>query len=306
MKEFDNIESLETVTSVSGGKTSAYMAVHCPTDRYIFAPVLTDDPNTVIKDKSLRDYCHSKVPWFDWSSKGCRELDLTLANLRELEQIIGKPIEWVAAPFTFDQTIKGTTDSALAKCFNGRATTSMMLPNERIRFCTQTHKIYPIAWHVYLTGTGQPCIMNIGFRADEMYRVERWTCDKDKFKVKNRCDITGRYKGCHRSIKIEFRIANFPLVELGVTKSIVSDFWRKKGLEFPTVSNCDFCMFHHASQQRHQALNFPERALWWMNMEKQAKANFGDRPLKQILENDQIEMFGADLDQFQLSCACTD
>jgi hypothetical protein len=302
----NDFQELETVTSVSGGKTSAYMAVHCQSDRYIFAPVLTDDPGTVIKDKGLRDYCKSKVPWLDWDSKGCCELDLTLTNLRELEQILGKEIEWIAAPFTFDQTIIGNIDPVVAKCFSSRATKTMMLPSSRTRFCTQAHKIYPIAWHVWLTGNGNPCIMNIGFRADEMYRVERWTCDKDKLKVPIRCDIEGRFKGKHRHIKLDYRITQFPLVEMGVTKQMVKDYWNKKRLEFPTVSNCDFCMFHHAHHQRHQALNHPERLQWWLDMEDKAKASFGKKKLRTILENDQVELFGDDLDQFQFACACTD
>lgn len=33
--------NLQTITSISGGKPSAYMALHYPTDLYVFACVLT-------------------------------------------------------------------------------------------------------------------------------------------------------------------------------------------------------------------------------------------------------------------------
>jgi hypothetical protein len=92
---------MKTVNSVSGGKTSAYMALHHPADLNIFAAVLTDDPACVIRDRSLRTYAQDKLPLFDWDRGGCRELDLTLHNLRLLEQEIGQEIRWVAAPFTF-------------------------------------------------------------------------------------------------------------------------------------------------------------------------------------------------------------
>ena len=47
------MNELLSVSSVSGGKTSAYMALHYPTDKYVFAVVKTLDKNAIPKDKGL-------------------------------------------------------------------------------------------------------------------------------------------------------------------------------------------------------------------------------------------------------------
>lgn len=97
---------MQTVTSLSGGKTSSMMALQFPTDHYIFAVVLTDQPEAAPKDSGLLRECQSRIPHF----RASRELDLTLSNILDLEQLIGKPIDWVAAPFTFDELVKQSTD----------------------------------------------------------------------------------------------------------------------------------------------------------------------------------------------------
>lgn len=77
---------MKTVTSVSGGKTSAMMAVEYPTDHYIFAVVLTDQIEVAPKDKGLLRECQDRIPHF----KASRELDQALINVLRLEQLIGK------------------------------------------------------------------------------------------------------------------------------------------------------------------------------------------------------------------------
>ena len=43
-----------TVNSISGGATSAYMAVHYPADHNIFCLVCADQPDIAPKDPGLR------------------------------------------------------------------------------------------------------------------------------------------------------------------------------------------------------------------------------------------------------------
>ena len=95
-----------------------------------------------------------------------------------------------------------------------------------------------------------------------------------------------------------------PLYRAGVDKADVARFWAAKGWEWPIVSNCDFCFFHRTAEQQHQALHYPDRAAWWIKMEEYARATWGDRPLVDILDDGQLDLFGDDLEQF--SCACTD
>lgn len=44
---------MKTITSISGGKTSAYLAKHYPTDENIFALVRIEDRKCTPKDKTL-------------------------------------------------------------------------------------------------------------------------------------------------------------------------------------------------------------------------------------------------------------
>ena len=95
---------MKTITSISGGKTSSMMAVEFPTDHY--AVVLTDQIEVAPSDKGLLREIQDRIPGF----KASRELDQTLINVLKLEQLIGNRIDWVAAPFTFDELIHQTTD----------------------------------------------------------------------------------------------------------------------------------------------------------------------------------------------------
>ena len=68
---------MKTITSISGGKTSAYLAKHYPTDYNIFALVRIEDSRCTPKDKTLvqkistselevdakQDFVPTKVLW---------------------------------------------------------------------------------------------------------------------------------------------------------------------------------------------------------------------------------------------------
>lgn len=209
---------MKTITSVSGGKTSAMMAVEFPTDHYVFAVVLTSQKAAEPKDKGLLRECQDRIPWFEAS----RELDQTLANVLRLEQLIGKGIDWVAAPFTFDQLILQRTD------YPGFRNNHPMLPNSRARFCTEQLKIMPIFWHCFLNYyEGTPMMMNIGFRWDELRRVESWNCSKDKIRYPSSCSLLGRRQWQY--LDVEWRISHFPLYEQRIDKFEVAKYWEARG-----------------------------------------------------------------------------
>ncbi|MFM7851477.1 MAG: hypothetical protein ACKO96_06035, partial [Flammeovirgaceae bacterium] len=173
---------MKTVTSVSGGKTSAMMALEFPTDHYIFAVVLTNHQPSAPKDKGLLRECQNRIPWFVAS----HEADLTLLNMLRLEQELGKRIDWVASEYALDRYLWQDTDLV-----GYRSHGKFMLPNAQHRFCTEETKLKPMFWHCYLNyfDGENPLLMNVGFRWDEPKRVESWTCDKDKFKFPKSCSI---------------------------------------------------------------------------------------------------------------------
>lgn len=298
-----------TITSVSGGKTSAYMAIHYPTDYYIFACVLTEDPNCHIKDKGLLRQIQNKLPQFE----GSRELDLTLINVLRLEQELGQEIIWVAGD-NYDEIIRH----------------KKALPNNRQRFCTELTKIKPIFEWCYMnlleptfhrvTGSIKsylPVEMNIGFRADEFKRVFKalnvnWNSDIkqynwsesgscERWKQPLSCDIQGQFKDRHRYVDFdEWRVRQFPLFEDNVYKEDVVKYWIKKGWKFPDISNCDYCFFHTKHEIEKQLLNHPERFNWWCDKEKENGYTFKNKQnyLSFINTDNNVEE--------EFDCNCTD
>jgi hypothetical protein len=304
----------ETVSSLSGGKTSSYMALKFPTKHYIFAVVLTDDPRCQIKDKGLLAAIQAKCPCF----KGSRELDQTLINILRLEQELGSPIQWVWGN-TYDQVV------AFKKG----------LPNKFVRYCTTELKIKPIFTWCYnnlllpkFSITGEikevsPIQMNIGFRKDESSRVYKmlgaklrnkewdWSqaggCEPTNF-FSNRCDIAGKFKGEHRHIKsLEWRFKQAPLWEHGIKNHEIRTFWEQKGWVFPDVSNCDFCFFHTRNEHLKQFSQHPERAEWWIEAEKFTGHTFlKNTPIEEILDTENTLSFEYENEYENLHCACTD
>ena len=93
---------MKTINSLSGGKTSSYMALHYPADYNIFSLVRIEDINCKPKDKSLIKYVSDKI---GMEFIATAESDKTLYVMRDLEQLIGKEIIWVTGQ-TFDELNK--------------------------------------------------------------------------------------------------------------------------------------------------------------------------------------------------------
>jgi 3'-phosphoadenosine 5'-phosphosulfate sulfotransferase (PAPS reductase)/FAD synthetase len=145
------LHKMITVNSLSGGKTSSYMAVHCPADKNVFALVLIDDPKCSPKDKGLIQKVSDKLGR-DFIATA--EDDLTLFAMFDLEQLLGKSIDWVHGK-TFDRTVEKR----------------MWLPNQMARYCTVEMKLRPIKNYCKQFGHVE---MNIGFRYDEKERGENF------------------------------------------------------------------------------------------------------------------------------------
>lgn len=297
---------MKTVTSVSGGKSSAYMALHFPTDYYVFSCVLTDDPRATPKDPELFRECRERLPGFI----GSREADLTLKNLLILEQKLGQKIHWISGlDSQYNPSLIKNKEGWLPDLltYDRLIQNRKALPNRVQRWCTEQLKIYAIFWFVYLNlmeDDKDLVSMNIGFRADEVYRAEKMLdrCDKVKFPYK--CPVNGKKKKVKHNWKsIDWRMLNFPMITNAVTNNIVKDYFRGKW-DFPIVSNCDGCFFHKAWQLRYQNALDPDKFSWWKDLEYMYDANFKNGvSYKKILDGekealeDQLEQQG---------CFCTD
>lgn len=174
---------MKTITSISGGKTSAFMAIHHSTDANIFALVRIEDRRCTPKDAALVQKVSDKI---GMEFIATAESDTTLTLMFDLEQMLGKEIIWTTGD-TFEQV-----------CLKRKA-----LPNMMMRFCTTEMKIKPI--FEYCQKEFGMVIMNIGFRYDEMERADN---KNTKFKTIIGQSANGRNKWA----EIEWRVCQYPLI----------------------------------------------------------------------------------------------
>jgi hypothetical protein len=237
---------MKTINSLSGGKTSSYMAKHYPADYNIFALVKIDAIYCQPKDKSLVKYVSEKIGE-DFIATA--ESDKTLYVMRDLEQLIGRQIIWVSG-LSFDEL-----------CKQRKA-----LPNMMQRFCTTEMKMIPIAdwWHKNIN---EKIIMNVGFRYDEKERAERFTTD---IKIK-----VGKHpSGKNKWQSFNWREGGFPLINDKVHHFKVAQWANSTGLNFPNDSNCVGCFWKPIQQLRKNWENEPLKMRWFTELEN---SNVGNR-----------------------------
>lgn len=244
--------------SVSGGKTSGFMAVHYPADINLFACVCIDYPRAAPKDPAILKYCLDKL---NGNFIASAESHKTLKVLMQLEQLIGKEIVWVRGP-SFDEVIDN------AGC----------LPTWNRRFCTTEMKIIPMFEYMYFKYGKSTA--NIGFRADEFERVHLVKAGaKPVRKVKGEIKYPTSCKnfGLNRQNweVIDWQEKDYPLYDNQIFHIQVVSWWAKhhQEFDFPLDSNCRGC--HHKSPARIKA-NFiedPEILEWFALQEKKGKYN---------------------------------
>lgn len=237
---------METVNSLSGGKTSSYIAMHYPADYEIFALCCIDSHNAgrdidkrlmqMANDK-LQKYC-SHMPEFVATS----EDPIILKTMFDLEQMLGREIIWVRGK-GWEQMIKEIK----------------VIPNMFKRVCTGILKMEPIFEFLFMH-TELPVDMRIGYRYDELERAEN---ANNIFKYNS--SVQWQHKSAryiNRWTEIEWRIASFPLIENKVDHYQIQTYWADKNIVFPEDSNCQNCFWKPYQQLRK---NFDTNApiMWW-------------------------------------------
>ena len=219
---------MKTVTSISGGKTSAYLAANYHSDYLVFSLVRTLDDRVKFKDREIAKIVSDKI---NDDFVGTLEDDKIIYTILDLEQYLGKNINWVSG-ITFDEVINGK--------YGG------WLPSKLRRYCTTELKVRPI-FHWWHENIGEPVIMNIGYRASENSRAERMREKLNKnglqeFKATFEKGKTGRNKW----VTIEWRKPNFPLIDDFLFKQDIENFWKDKPVRFAQYNNCMGC-FHRSA-----------------------------------------------------------
>jgi hypothetical protein len=244
-----------TVNSLSGGKTSSYMAVHYPADVNVFACVCIDYPKAAPKDPAILKYCMDKL---NGKFIASAEHDDTLRVMMQLEQLIGKEIVWVRGR-SFDEVIND------AGC----------LPTWAHRFCTVEMKILPILEYTYFR-YGK-VMMNVGFRADEMERiikVDRAVKENPEayyYYYPISQNIFGKKRRKFKSIN--WREMAFPL---GKTFHFeIVKWWKTEhpNFVFPKDSNCLGCHHKKKEQIKTNRAEAPHHLEWFAMQEEKQKFN---------------------------------
>lgn len=236
-----------SVNSISGGKTSAFMAVHYPADYEVFSLVRIEDVRCTPTDKKLVQFISDKI---GMEFIATAESDITLKAVIDLEQKIGKEIIWVT----------GNTFEAV----NKKATGGKGLPNMNWRFCTTEMKMRPI-WDWWFKNINEVVKMGIGFRYDEQERATRLSTT---FK-----GIVGKSKSGNRNKwdELEWREGYFPLIENKVMHYQVKQWADKSGIVFPDDSNCVGCFHKPVQQLRKNFEDEPLKMQWFLEQEVHAK-----------------------------------
>tara|TARA_R110001592_G_scaffold222323_2_gene477485 strand:- start:162 stop:1019 length:858 start_codon:yes stop_codon:yes gene_type:complete len=248
---------MNTVNSLSGGQTSAYIAAHYPADYNIFALVRTDDKKCLFPDKKIRNIVEDKIqkPFI-----GTLEENAIIYTMLDLEQYIGKKIDWCSGR-TFDEIIVRS---------NGKK----YLPNVVQRFCTTEMKLQPI-FDWWNNKINKPIEMRIGFRANEQKRMINMINKTNKNGLLEFKTITGKSKNGKRNkwSNVEWQKPIFPLINPPIYKDKIVKFWKDKPVRFAYLNNCVGCFHRNPILLKHLSNKHPNKFQWFIDAEKDSANN---------------------------------
>jgi hypothetical protein len=271
---------MKTVNSLSGGKTSSYIAANYPADYNVFALVRTSDKNCLFPDAKIRQIVSDKI---GTEFIGTLEEDAIIYTMLDLEQYLGKEIVWLSEK-TFDEVISNY------KMANGKN----YLPNQVTRFCTVDMKIKPIAQWCY-ENTELPVQMRLGLRANELSRanrmIERQINGIENFKFK-----VGNKNGRNKWKELPYRITEFPLIKDAIFKDAIENFWKDKPVRFAYQNNCVGCFHRSELMLKHMSNKAEKQFNWFIEMERKNGCTFKNGITYEKIKNyrTQLELFDND------------
>lgn len=240
---------MKTVNSLSGGKTSSYIAAKYPADYNVFALVRTIDKKCMFPDAKIRQIVSDKI---GTEFIGTLEEDAIIYTMLDLEQYIGQQITWLTGK-SFDEVINR----------NGKK----YLPNVTQRFCTIEMKLEPInKW--WFENIMEVVEMRIGFRANETERANRMLERCDSNGIMHQKFITGQHQsGRNKWTDFKMRIPKFPLIENPTFKDQIESYWKDKPVRFAWMNNCVGC-FHRNEILLKKCFELqPTKMQWFLEQE---------------------------------------
>ena len=231
---------MKTVTSVSGGQSSAYIAANYPSDYLVFALVTTEDKACQHPDPYLRKLASDKI---GREFIGTLEEDVIIETMLELEQWLQQEIHWVVGdPFESVINRKGK-----------------YLPNIMARYCTTEMKIEPM-FQWWKETIGEPVEMQIGFRAGEERRAKN---------MLDKC-----VDGLRQYNKVGWQKPVFPLIHNGIKRDTIVEYWDDIPVPFAKQNNCVGCFHRNALVLRKKFEDHPNKMEWFKNQELRTGARW--------------------------------
>ena len=259
---------MKTVNSISGGKTSSYLAKHYPADINIFSLVRIDDKDNLWmkgKDEKTRQIVSDKL---GKEFIGTAEMDEIIYTILDLEQFIGKEITWVTGK-SFEEIIKQNYG---------------YLPNKMTRYCTVEMKLKPI-FNWLQENTELPVEMRIGFRPNEISRAETVLKRADDNGIEFFNTIIGKRKTQNKWGLVPYRKVTFPLIENNIQKDIIYNYWNDKNVRFAYRNNCVGCVNRQPLMISHMASKDLDKVKWFDKQEQLTGNRFlSDVSFNQILK----------------------
>tara|TARA_R110002060_G_scaffold3955_4_gene6175 strand:- start:67 stop:924 length:858 start_codon:yes stop_codon:yes gene_type:complete len=242
-----------TVNSLSGGKTSSYIAANYPADYDVFSLVRIEDCK--FPDEKIRKEVEDRIqaPFI-----GTAEDDKIIYTMLDLEQYIGRPITWVTGR-TFDSIIKRNTSKESAQIY---------LPNKVQRFCTIEMKIEPM-FYWWAENIGEPTETRIGFRANETRRAKNMM---DRVNSDGLSEFKATFgfhpNGNKKWENIAYQKPVFPLIEDGIYKDKIEKYWNGKSVRFAWMNNCVGCFHKNPVLLKKMFDKHPHKLEWFAKQER--------------------------------------
>jgi len=245
---------MKQVNSLSGGKTSSYIAANYPADYDVFALVRIEHEQSKFPDKKIRQEVEDRIqaPFI-----ATAEDDMIIYTMLDLEQYIGRKITWVTGK-TFDEIILR----------NGKK----YLPNVTQRFCTTEMKLNPI-FNWWQKEVNKPIETRIGYRANEQRRAKKMYERLNNDGLLTHKTIVGKRKTQNKWSDIGWQKPVFPLIDANIYKDNIEEYWKDKPVRFAYMNNCIGCFHRNEVLLKLMSEKHPSKYDWFVSAEQETGYN---------------------------------
>ena len=239
---------MKTVNTISGGKTSAYIAANYSADYNVFSLVRTSDKKCMFPDAKIRLEVSDKL---GTEFIGTLEDDTIIYTILDLEQYIGQKIHWVTGK-TFDEVID-----------KGGGT----LPDPMRRYCTTEMKMKPMfVW--WQKNINVPCEFRLGFRANETRRAKRTNSKLNENGFLEMKAIVGKRGTLNKWSDVEWQKPVYPLIKDNIYKDNIEEYWKNKPVRFAYMNNCVGCFHKTPMLIKKMYEKHPNKINWFASKER--------------------------------------